>query len=243
MDTVIKYGVLIVTVAVFIGGIGWGYRKGALKIGVSLAAAAIALVLVGLVTPHISDAILERTNLEKTVSKKCREILMPGESKAEADEAFSEADDSRGEQRDIIEKSDFPEPIQKLLIKHNNDKTYESLGIAKFSEYVGSFSAKMIANIIAFLAALIVIGVIMGIIVKAVGILGKLPIIGGMNRVAGAVVGFGCALVVVWLIFAVVTLMYGTKFGEACLNAIAGSGILSYLYEHNPLMSIFSGMM
>ena len=47
---------------------------------------------------------------------------------------------------------------------------------------------------------------------KMLGILNKLPVIGGVNRLAGALVGVGIGIVIVWILFIVVTLLYDTTF-------------------------------
>ena len=63
-----------------------------------------------------------------------------------------------------------------------------------------------------------------------------MPLIGGMNRIAGGAVGVGIGILMVWILFLLVTIVYDTSLGQTCFEQIETSKILSYLYDNNPLM-------
>ena len=60
--------------------------------------------------------------------------------------------------------------------------------------------------------------------------------IGGLNRIAGGILGIGTGLIVVWVLFIIITLMYDSEIGRQCFASIAENEFLTYLYENNILM-------
>ena len=54
---------------------------------------------------------------------------------------------------------------------------------------------KLIADIIAFLVAWVLVTIIARVLMGVIGIIGKIPVIGGVNKLAGAAVGAGIGLI------------------------------------------------
>lgn len=211
-----------------------GYKRGLIKIAASLAATILSLVLVTALSPYIGKAILKYTSLEKTVQKKCTEMFLP-DAGQEVD--LSTIELTREQQITAIEDANIPAVFQKLLLENNNSEVYEALGVTSFVEYIGSYLAKMIANIIAFLLAAFIVIVLVRVLMVVFHVIGKLPVIGGANRIAGGILGLGTAFIIVWIVMIAVSLLYSTNMGQAALADIADSKILTYLYEHNMLMN------
>ena len=124
-----------------------------------------------------------------------------------------------------------------MLLENNNDEAYASLGVNSFGEYVGAYIAKIISDVLAFLLVMVLILIIVPILIKMLGIFNKLPVIGGMNRLAGGALGLAIGLAVVWVFFIIITLLYSTKLGIACFACIESSEILQKLYDGNILMN------
>ena len=224
---------LLVVGIIFLASVFVGYKKGLVKIVASLLATIIIVVLVGQCTPHVSAWIRKATPLEDNVQKKLMEMLMP---EGEDSEALLEADLSSEQQISLIEGAKIPKMLQDMLLENRNSEAYAMLGVATFGEYVGAYVTKVLADIIAFLVTFIAVMIIVRIAVGMLGILNKLPVIGGINRIAGGAVGIGIGLIVVWILFIVVTLLYNTAFGRMCFENIADSPILTTLYDSNFLM-------
>lgn len=224
---------LLVVGIVFFACVIIGYKRGLIKIVASLLATLVTILLVILLSPHISQWIKESTSLEDIVQKKCIEMLTPD---AESEDTLLETEISREEQISLIEGAELPEIFQKMLLENNNSEVYATLGVSTFGEYVGSYIAKIIADILAFLISFVVIMIIIRVAIGMLGIVGKLPLIGGINHLAGGVVGVGIGILVIWIMFIVITLLYNTSIGAMCLEDIAESQILTKLYDSNILM-------
>jgi len=70
----------------------------------------------------------------------------------------------------------------------------------------------------------------------AVHIIGELPVLGTVNHLAGGALGLVLGLIIVWVGFLILALVYSTDFGKVCFEMIEDSSILTFLYEHNPLL-------
>lgn len=225
---------LLVVGIIFLVSVLVGYKKGLIKIVASLVATLLCIVLVILISPSVSKWIQESTPLRETVQNKCVELLVPDTT---TKEEVLEAEISREEQISMIEGAQLPEVFRQMLLENNNSEVYNALGVQSFGEYIGAYVAKVIADVLAFLVTFIAIFIIIRVAIGILGIIDKLPLIGGANRLLGGAVGAGMGILIIWILFIVITLLYNTSIGVACLEDIAESEILTKLYENNILMN------
>lgn len=233
-------GLLIAVAVIFLVGMFWGYYKGFIKIIASLATTIATIVLVSFLTPYVSDMIMKVIPIETMMQEKCIEILFPESKENEEYTIPEEVESSRDTQISLIEQADMPDLFRQLLLENNNDEIYESLGVTKFSEYVGSYLARVLANILSFLLVLVVVTIAVRIITCTLGIIGNLPVIGGLNRLAGGILGIATGLIVVWILFVVITLLYNTEIGGLCFKYIEENKFLTELYNNNILMNFIT---
>lgn len=144
----------------------------------------------------------------------------------------------RDMQQEAINAADMPDIFKDLLSVNNNSEIYEELGVDTFAQYVGSFLAKLIINIISYLGTFVIVTIILRAIIFALDIIAELPVLGLINRLAGGAIGFVGAAIIVWILFIVVTLLYTTVIGKDVYLAIQGNGILKFLYDNNPIMGM-----
>lgn len=153
-------------------------------------------------------------------------------------EELAQADLSPELQQYAIDEADLPSVFKKLLETNNNDAIYEELGVKTFAEYVGSFLAKLIVNIIAFVCSFLIITIVLRAIVFALNIVADLPVLGLVNHLVGGVIGLCIALIVVWVLFVIVTLLYTTAIGKDIYQTIQAEPILRLIYDYNPIMKL-----
>ncbi len=218
---------LIVVAGIFLLCFVIGVNRGFIKIVASLSATLIILVLVMVSMPYVGKALRDYTPLEEKVKEKCINVLQPGDVDTT----------SRDAQISLIENSEFPEVIKELLLSNNNGEVYKSLGVTAFVDYVGAYMAKLFSDIAAFLLAFIVVTAVVRIVLYILDIIGHLPVIGGLNRLAGGVLGLGTGLVIVWVLFVAITMMYDLTICKLFLNNIAENEFLQFLYNNNILMN------
>lgn len=163
---------------------------------------------------------------------------LQGEDGASMEDIITSAEIPRDVQISAIEAADLPDVFKNLLTENNNSEMYQRLGAETFAEYVGNFLAELILNILAFLGSFILITIVIRAIVFALDIVSNLPVLGALNRIAGGIVGLAGALVIVWTVFVVITLLYVTSVGKELYHMIETDVFLNALYQHNPIMGI-----
>lgn len=160
------------------------------------------------------------------------------DKKGSIEDAINEAEIPRDVQVAAIEKADLPDVFKNLLSVNNNSEIYKELGVDTFAQYVGSYLARLIINIVAFLCTFVLITIVLRAIVFALDIVSNLPVLGFINRLAGGAIGVIGALVIVWTVFVVITLLYTTSFGKEMYRMIQSDAILKTIYEYNPILKL-----
>lgn len=141
------------------------------------------------------------------------------------------------QQIELIEKSSLPEFVKNLLLENNNTAVYKELGVTYFAEYVAEYMSNMVVKIVSFLITFIFAFVIIKALSAAVDIIGELPVIGTLNHAGGAVIGIAQAVIIVWFLFLLITLLYTTQLGRDCFAMIEESKFLSFMYDTNLLLN------
>lgn len=155
-----------------------------------------------------------------------------------AEDVVENAEIPRDMQVAAIESADLPEVFKDLLSTNNNSAIYEELGAETFGQYVGGFLSELIIHIVAFLCSLILVVLILRAIIFALNIVADLPALGIANRLIGGGVGVACALMVLWVLCVIVTLLYVTPPGKEIYDTIQGNGFLKMIYDYNPVMGL-----
>ena len=163
---------------------------------------------------------------------------LTGRSGSSVENVIENADIPESLQETMIKSADIPEVFKNLLLKNNNKEMYDELGVTTFPQYIGAYVARLVINIIAFILTFIVVTVIIRAVVFALDIVSELPVIGFFNHLAGGALGIGIALIIVWILFMIVTLMYTTAVGKEIYEMVQNNSILKLIYDCNPIMRL-----
>ena len=142
------------------------------------------------------------------------------------------------EQTELIEHLPIPEALRDLLLDYNNDEGYRSLGVTGFADYLVHFLATVILNVIAFVAAVILVQILLHLVIGALDILAHIPLIGGLNRLLGLILGLIQALFFLWLFFLILSMTSATQWGLQLMDMVQSSQTLSALYDSNLFLEI-----
>lgn len=168
--------------------------------------------------------------------------ILDGVNNGKVSEAAKNAIESADIPRDLqvaaIEKADLPAVFKTQLSTNNNSEIYSQLGVETFAQYVGEFLSKLIIHIVAFLGTFLIVTIILRAIVFALDIVAELPVLGFINRLAGGVVGLGCALIIIWVAFIIITMLYMTSVGKEAYELIQNNDIMKMIYDYNPIMQL-----
>lgn len=155
-----------------------------------------------------------------------------------AEEMIENADIPESLQETAIKAANIPDVFKNLLLKNNNKEMYQKLGATTFVQYIGAYIAKLVIDMIAFILTFIVVTVIIRAIVFALDIVSELPVVGFFNHLGGGVLGIGIALIIVWILFMLVTLLYTTDIGKEMYGMIENNSMLKIIYDSNPILQL-----
>lgn len=154
------------------------------------------------------------------------------------EESQSSAQLSRIDQTELIENLPLPESLKDMMLDYNNDEGYRSLGVSTFQDYVIHYIATVILNLLAFVVSVIVVNILLRIILAALDIISRIPVIRFVNHFLGLALGLVEAVFALWVFFMILSMASGTELGLALLNMVQRSQYLSVLYDSNLFMDI-----
>ncbi|MEY8356992.1 CvpA family protein [Lachnospiraceae bacterium 54-53] len=225
--------------AYLLGMVIYGHHRGFIRLVVSMLAVVLSLTIVRVSLPAVTGFIKENTSLQHTISENMKKSIGLNQ---EVDPA-GEASGVPSAQRTLIENLELPEKIKTALIENNNSEMYQMLGVQAFTDYVGSYMADLILNSVGFVLLFAAVYLAFRLVMSWLDIIARLPILSGINKIAGALLGGLEGLVFVWLACLIITAFSGTEWGFALSGQIESSKWLSFLYNHNFLNLMVLGIL
>lgn len=226
----------IVTAIYLIGMVVYGHHKGFIRLAVSASALLITLVTVKYAQPHVVEWIERDTDIYETMKESVAESI--GIDKI----IESTEDTSLKNEQSIIDKLPIPGQMKALLEGNNHIEVYKEIGAEYFRDYVGGYLTDLIIKAAVFVVLFFVVYLILQIIVIWLDLIAKLPVLSGINKMAGAILGGIQAMIFLWVACLVFTMLSRTGIGKAVLSQIDTSTWLSWIYDHNLLSYLFLGL-
>lgn len=233
-----EYWLSVIVGAYLLGMILYGHYKGFIRIAVSLVAIFASLIFVRIGMPYVTGYMKENTGIHRMVENTVLKAV--GYGAVEDSEGVS--DIMPAMQRQLIEQMNLPDTLKETLIENNNSEVYQLLGVRHFSEYIANYLSSLIFNAVGFIILFLISYVVIRLMMSWLDLVARLPIIHGMNQLAGAVLGGLQGLLLLWIFGLIVTVCSGTGWGRIVVAQIEGSPMLLFLYSHNFLQWIVFGM-
>ncbi len=205
----------IIVVAIIALNIFVCYKKGLVKLAVGLIAVLAAIVLSIVLYKPISNAIIKNTDIDEKIEN----VII---------ENFSAETNGNEEVRyvgiiDYLEKY-----VDDAVNKTQNEIVYET---------AGTMAVRFI-NIAVILIIFLIIRVALIALTFISDVITSLPILKQFNEVGGILYGIVKALLIVYVILAIVFFVVYITGNTAVSEAISGSYITKFFYEHNLILNI-----
>ena len=157
------------------------------------------------------------------------------------EEKLDGTSDGFGEQKqkEFVDDLNLPEFIKKNILENNTAKGYQQLAANTFSEYIADYLTGIVMNGISFLITYFLARLFIGFLIKVLDILTKFPVVHGMNKLAGALVGGAKAILLLWIALLLLTICYNTQIGKMGIQMVEKDPFLSFMYDNNFLIRIF----
>lgn len=211
-----------------------GHYKGFIRMAVSAASLIITLTAVNIAMPQVTSYLKQHTEVYQTIEYAIGNAIGIDES----------ADgDTPAVQRQKIEELKLPARLKEGLVANNNHEIYRMLGAETFSRYVTGYLVNNMVNLTVYLLLFAVLFGTLQIISRCLDLVARLPVLCGVNKLAGAALGAAEGLVFLWLLCLLVTAFSTTEWGAELSRMIEESSWLSYLYDHNLLVMLAASLM
>lgn len=201
-----------------------GIYRGLIKMIYSIVSLVGTLIVVFLLLPTATGLIKDNTriyqNLEQVVSEKM----------------FPETEYTGVDQDKIIDSMGLPEVIKDIVRENNTAEKYIELGVSTLREYVIKIVADIIFNVAAFVIAFIVVFIIFRILFGLINILASLPVINGVNKLAGGAAGFVLGMTLVWIVFGLLSVFGNTELSRNVFQNVNDSALLTFICKNNFVM-------
>lgn len=208
-----------------------GFRKGFVKEIVSVFFMLISFLLVWAVNPYVNTFVKEYTPVYDTIQDKCQTLV--------SEQIGNKKTLDKEEQNQVMENMELPDLLKNALVENNTAETYRYLAVSTFTEYISDSLAVMALNGISFLISFVLSAAVIKLLGFILNVLTKLPVINGINKIAGAAVGGIKCIIFIWIAFLVLTLLCNTTLGQQGMALIQQDAFLNFLYSQNVFVKVF----
>lgn len=215
-----EYALLIGVIVFLIAMIAYGYMRGFIKIVLSMVATIATIVLAAVLTIPFSG-VLKNTGIGEGIEASVREIV----------------EQARIVDEDSVMELDFPEAILEPIAQGTADAQ------DTIQEYVIDELTDTIIKALTFLILTLIIYIVIRIIIAVLDVFSKLPIINGINKWAGAVIGLVQGLLFIWIASLVLMAFSDKSWAQDVFRQINDNGFLSFIYNNNMVIWLVTKLM
>lgn len=222
---------LIVTVAILaVSGI-MGMVHGLIKTVFELVIGVATLVLVLILSPHVTAFLQEQTGLQQNIGAKVETVLW---------EQYEEQEQSLSQDtfEDYVNGLPFFPIFKDEILNSEAVQGTVEAGVGQVIGEISRIVAEKTVVLIGYGLTYLIIFLALRILAALLNIIEKLPILHGINKLGGLAVGLAEGLLAVWVLGILFTVFGMTGVGLSAAACIRESGFLSWIYGHNLLQQI-----
>ena len=218
-----------------VGMVLYGHYRGFLKQCVSLGALILTIVIVKMATPYMTGFIKDNPSIRQSAANVILNI-------SGCEEPSQEETQLPSSQRLLIEGLNLPQSVKDALLENNNSEIYKMLGVDQFAEYISMYLADMLINAIASIVLFLAVYILIHLIVRWLDLIARLPILYGLNHIAGALMGLAQGLLFLWVAGFILNLFSATPLGKMLEEQVYASTWLTFLYRYNLINFVLGGI-
>lgn len=202
-----------------------GYKKGLIRMSVSLVSMLLSAVLTKILHPYVLAWMQGNATLRAMVQKRVAAIFAESAVAAvpgAADSGLSVGTDTAAVQVDNL---------------------YRLLGLDHLSTYLSEQLTGLIMTALCFLVLLVLVNLVVRIVFYILDLIMRLPGLSLMNRLSGAALGLVEAVFYVWVLLILAAILPDNALTACIAEQFSREGSwLCYLKEANLLVRIFTGI-
>lgn len=228
------YYLLIAVIIVLAIGAVKGYRKGFLRLAVWFAGLIAVLFIVTRISPYAYDFLINNTSLYDNI----RERIITAYENGNDNKQINAPDSGNEGENAVIDSFGFPDLITNSLKTNNTSEIYNKLAVSLFRDYISGYLSALSIKAGTFVGLFVLLAIIYFVVITAIRVLEKIPVLRTFNRLLGMATGITLSLVFIWVFFIAVMMFFGRSFGSWVFAQIKASRILTYLFNNNILFDL-----
>lgn len=138
----------------------------------------------------------------------------------------------------MITSLKLPQPLKDKLLENNNSVIYDLVGADSFVDYIAGFVANLIINVVLVWVLFAVFLLLLRIFFKGLALIAKLPVLNGIDRIGGGVMGIAFSVIIIWLAFTAVYVFIAKPAVFELYEYIASSRLAVWFYDNNVLLNL-----
>lgn len=203
-----------------------GYSRGLFRSVLVAGTMVLSLVGASYVTPVASRWLQNHTRLNEQIEKHIIENM----------QLDIQQEDDKTAQMQMLEDLQLPEAMKLAIVNHNNASSYDVLQVDNFQTYLAHYLASVAINGLTFIALQLIIVILCAILIYIAKDMAEIPILHGIDKTGGLILGAVQALAIIWSIFIFLAVIGNTALGSWAYASIYENPILNFLYERNLLL-------
>lgn len=216
MNTLDIVVIVVIGISVINGAI-----RGFIRTLFGLSSLLVAVILTWMLTPVVSDAVIEQSSFDEMISEQVVELL-----------DIEHMINMRMEDSDAVREISglkLPGNMIESLADNYTPQVLERLNVTGVGDYIGDAISVMSVNALVYIVMFVVISIALNAIVTLLDLVSRLPVLNQMNRIGGIGLGLMIGVVCVWL----------GSVGLSFIISIQSTTMLSEMIEKSILMKIF----
>lgn len=205
----------VIVVAIIALNIFIGYKKGLVKLAVGLIAVLASIIIAAILYKPVSSLVIKNTEIDDNIKNS---II----------ENFSAKEDNTEEETDDGFVKYIEKYVDDAVNKTRNEIVVEASGVV----------AEKVINIVVALAIFIIARLVLILLVFVADAIMSLPILKQFNEVGGILYGAIKALLIIYVLLAIVFFIIYTTGNVTLSDAISSSYVTQFFYNNNILLKI-----
>ena len=207
----------LIILIIMVSSIFVGLKKGLISCIIDIAAVIVALILAILLCRPITNVVIENTNFDESLATTISQNI-----------PLSDTDFK------VEANTNLPEGI----VNYINGIT-ENVNTSKEEAFnaIGVELASGIISVIVFIAIFVIVRLVLALIKVVSKIIDKIPLLSQVNKVGGAICGAIEGAIIIYAIFAVISMIAPVISNTNLLELIYNSNIGSMMYNNNLVLN------
>jgi len=205
----------IIVVAIIALNVYLCYRKGLVNLAVGLIAVVAAIILSVIFYKPVTNLVVENTDFDETLQNTIVETFTPEGASA-------------GQVRYVGILSYLETELGNAVNETQNEVVYETAGAM----------AEKIISLVVFIVIFTAVRVALFALTFVADAITSLPILKQLDDVGGILYGLVKALLIIYVVLAVVSVIVGFTANTSITNIISSSYVTKFLYDNNIILNI-----